>query len=134
MTEREEALARASAEFREALAEVRLHLDRVRATPVHTREERAELEADARSGRLGPEMRELARHIDAGETSWGEVFEGGSPYSSLLAPHVTAMEQRYAEQWRAAIRSDPDFAELADPDPDRGRPDLGVPDAGPAAP
>ena len=109
MTSLDDRLAEAHAGFRKALADARAHVARVAATPVHTREQRDELAADARAGLLGPEMRELADRIDARETSWGEVFEGTSPFSDLLVPHLTRMEERYADQWRAAVWADPEF-------------------------
>jgi hypothetical protein len=106
-------LEAAHAGFRQALADARSHLARVAATPVHTPEQREELAADARAGQLGPQMRELAERIDAGETSWGEVFEGGSPHADLLLPHLTRMEEQYADHWRVIVRADLGL----DPDP-----------------
>lgn len=119
-------LETAYAGFRLALADAREHLARVAARPVHTPEQRAELEADALAGRLGPEMRTLAERVAARETSWAEVFEGTSPFSDLLVPHLTRMEERYADQWRARVWADPEFEPLIEADRDGGpgrRPD-----------
>lgn len=109
MTSLDDRLAAAHVGFRQALADAQAHLARVAATPVHTPEQREELAGDARAGRLGPEMRELAERIDARETSWGEVFEGSSPHTALLLPHLTRMEDQYADQWRLIIRADLDL-------------------------
>ncbi|MFN8194622.1 MAG: hypothetical protein U0R80_10115 [Nocardioidaceae bacterium] len=114
------ALEEALAAFRQTLEEARAHVARVAATPVHTAEQRAELERDALSGRLGPEMRQIAERVEARETSWGEVFEGSSPWSDLLLPHLTAMGERYADRWRVALQEDPDFEPLVEADRDRG--------------
>ncbi|MEZ5097890.1 MAG: hypothetical protein R2731_18525 [Nocardioides sp.] len=123
MTDAYEAVRLAQSAFRLALGDAQAHLARVAATPVHTPEQRAELERDARSGRLGPQMQTIAEKVDARETSWGEVFEGSSPYSDLLLPHLSAMEERYAEVWKAALEADPDFEPLVgDGGPDRPGP------------
>lgn len=120
MSELDTALDEAFDHFRQVLDEARAHVARVAATPVHTPEQRAEVERDALSGRLGPEMRQIAARVEARETSWAEVFEGGSPYSDLLLPHLTAMGERYADQWRVAIQDDPEFEPLVEADRDRG--------------
>lgn len=87
----------------------RAALDRVRSQPVHTREEREELHRDALSGALGNDMRRLAEHVEAGETSWSEAFEGESPYSPLLREHVARMADEHEEQVRQAVAEDDDF-------------------------
>ncbi len=110
-------VALAWAELRRSMAAARVALDRARATPVHTPEERAQLQRDALSGGLGREMQELAEHVAAGRTSWGEVFEGTSPYSSLLDGHLTRMSVESAEAIRIAIVEDEDYDPLA-PDPE----------------
>lgn len=113
----EGAVVSAFASFRAALADARAHLALVAATPVHSPEERQQLDDDAASGRLGPEMREIADRVASRETSWAEVFEGSSPYSDLLLPHLSAMGERYADGWRAQLESDPDFEPWVDPEP-----------------
>jgi hypothetical protein len=120
MSSVDDELEAAYAGFRLALAEARDHLARVAAEPVHTPEQRAELEADALAGRLGPEMRTLARRAAARETSWAEVFEGSSPFSDLLLPHLTRMGERHADRWRTQVWADPDFEPLIEADRDRG--------------
>ena len=54
-------------------------------------------------------MERLARLIEDGETSWGEVFEASSPHAELLHSHLETMEQRYAEEWKQALEDDPTF-------------------------
>jgi hypothetical protein len=110
-------VALAWAELRRSMAAARAALDRVRSTPVHTPEERAQLHRDALSGALGREMQELAEHVDAGRTSWTEAFEGTSPYSSLLDGHLSRMSVESAEAIRLAILEDEDYDPLA-PDPE----------------
>jgi hypothetical protein len=105
----EEEVAAALLAFRATLEMARGHLARVAATPVHTPDEREQLHRDARAGRLGPDMERLARLVEDGETSWGEVFEGSSPHTELLHSHLDTMEQRYAEDWKQALEDDPTF-------------------------
>jgi hypothetical protein len=96
-------------EFEATVARARVSLDRVRAQPVHTPEERRELHRDALSGVLGRDMQQLAEHVEAGRTSWGEAFEGDSPYSSLLRGHIDRMVETHQEALRQAIEDDDDF-------------------------
>lgn len=102
-------IAAAWRELQAAITASRVALDRVRAQPVHTREEREELHRDALSGVLGNDMRRLAEHVEAGETSWAEAFENESPYSSLLRDHVGRMVDEHEEQVRQAVAEDDDF-------------------------
>lgn len=97
--------------FRTTLEGVRAHMAQVASTPVHTPEERQQLHNDAASGRLGPEMRELARRIDAGDTTWADVFEGESPYSDLLTGHLDTMVEEYADDWKSELESDPEVGD-----------------------
>lgn len=97
------------AELRETIAGARAALDRVRAQPATTPEERRELQRIALSGDLGPEMQTLARHVDAGRTSWPEVFEGISPYTDLLRPHLDNMTALHADSVRRQLQDDPTF-------------------------
>ncbi|GAA3677472.1 hypothetical protein GCM10022237_41140 [Nocardioides ginsengisoli] len=96
-------------ELRATIAGARAALDRVRAVPTTTPEERRELQRVARSGELGPRMRELAEHVEAGETSWPEVFEGISPYTDLLRDHLDAMVALHGESVRQQLEADPTF-------------------------
>lgn len=95
------------------IAAARVALDRRRATPVHTPQERAELQRDALSGRLGEDMQRLAEHVERGEESWPEVFEGTAPHAHLLVGHLERMGDEHAEQIRTAIEEDEDFDPLA---------------------
>lgn len=104
-------------ELQATIAAARVALDRRRATPVHTPEERAELQRDALAGRLGEEMRQLAEHIERGEESWPEVFEGTAPHAHLLSGHLDRMGEQHAEEIRTALEEDDDFDPLA-PDPE----------------
>jgi hypothetical protein len=54
-------------------------------------------------------MQTLARHVDAGETSWPEVFEGISPYTDLLKSHLDRMALIHTDDVRVAIEADPTF-------------------------
>ena len=102
------------AEFRATLAQARASLDRVRAERVHSPEERAILHQDALSGALGADMRTLAAHVEAGDTTWSEAFEGSSPYSALLVSHVSRMLEEHKETVREALEGDPTFDPFAD--------------------
>jgi hypothetical protein len=104
-------------ELRTTIAGVRTELDRVRARPVLNSEERRELHWQALSGVLGRDMQTLARHVEARETTWGEVFEGDSEYSGLLQDHLTRMADEHADDVRRALEDDEDFDPLS-PSPD----------------
>jgi hypothetical protein len=104
-----QAIDAAWGELRSTIAGARVALDRVRAQPTTTPEERRELQRTALSGELGRDMQTLARHVDAGETSWPEVFEGISPYTDLLKSHLDRMAVVHAEDVRLAIEADPTF-------------------------
>lgn len=112
-TNPEDPIGAAWAELGATIAGARAALDRARSTPVHTTEERRELHEDALSGSLGRPMRVLAERIEAGETSWGEVFEGSSPYSDLLQEHLTKMSEEQRTAIRQAVLEDEDFDPLA---------------------
>ena len=105
----EDPVAAAWRDLQATMTASRAALDRVRAQPVHTREEREELHRDALSGVLGRDMRELAEHVEAGETTWPEAFEGDSPYAGLLRDHVTRMAEQHEDAVRQAVAEDDDF-------------------------
>jgi hypothetical protein len=105
----EERIVEARRDLRDTMAHARAALDRVRAEPVLTPQERRRLHADALAGPLGPDMQRLARHVEAGGTSWGEVFDGSSPYAGLAAAHLDRMIDAHADRVRDALRADPDF-------------------------
>lgn len=100
-------------ELQAALAAAREALDRRRATPVHTPEERAELHRDALAGRLGAGMQQLARYIENGDETWQEVFEGIAPHGALFDGHLSRMSDEHAEEIRIAIEEDDDFDPFA---------------------
>ena len=100
-------------ELEVTMANARVALDRVRSQPVHSPDERRQLQQDAASGALGRDMQELARHVEAGRTSWGEVFEGSTEYAGLFEAHVTRMADENQEAVRQAIEADEDFDPLA---------------------
>ena len=54
-------------------------------------------------------MQKLARHVRAGETSWPEVFDGGSPYTDLLRGHLDRMIAEHGERVRRSLERDPEF-------------------------
>ncbi len=111
-----DALAAAKLELQETIATARVMLDRRRATPVHTPAQRDELHRDALSGTLGKDMRRLAEHIENGEETWGDVFEGIAPHGELFLGHLERMEEEHAEEIRTAIEEDEDFDPLAPDD------------------
>ena len=100
-------------ELRSTMSDVRTELDRVRSQPVLNAEERRELHWQALSGVLGRDMQALARHIEAEETTWGEVFEGDSEYSHLLEDHLARMAEEHADDVRRALEEDEDFDPMA---------------------
>jgi predicted small metal-binding protein len=108
-----DAIEAARRELQATLAFAREALDRRRAVPVHTPDERAELQRDALAGRLGEDMRRLAEHIENGDESWQEVFEGIAPHGDLFHGHLTRMSDEHAEDIRTAIEEDEDFDPLA---------------------
>lgn len=108
-----DAIAAAREELQRTIASARQVLDRERATPVHTPEERAQLQRDALSGLLGPDMQRLAQHIEQGEESWPEVFDGTAPHAHLLSGHLERMTQEHAETIRLALEEDDEFDPFA---------------------
>jgi hypothetical protein len=102
-------LDRARADLRATMAQARAALEAARVRSSPGREEIAQLQEDARSGRLGPDMQRLAGHVAAGDTSWEAVFDGTSPYKELLRGHLTEMGDRYAEPVRRTLEDDPTF-------------------------
>lgn len=110
-------IAAARLELQATLAFAREALDRRRARPVHTPDERAELHRDALSGRLGPDMQRIAQHIENGDESWQEVFEGIAPHGALFVGHLHRMSEEHAEAIRTAIEEDDEFDPQA-PDPE----------------
>lgn len=96
-------------ELQATVAGARSALDRVRAEPTTTPEERRELQRVALTGELGPQMQQLARHVEAGETSWAEVFEGISPYDDLLRGHLDRMVALHGDSVRQQVLADPFF-------------------------
>jgi hypothetical protein len=103
------ALAAALHDLRQTIADTRSALARVQAVPTTTPDERRELQREALTGSLGEDMQRLARHVEAGETSWAEVFEGDSPYTDLLRDHFDRMVATHAESVRRSIEADPEF-------------------------
>jgi hypothetical protein len=104
-----DAIETAWREVRDTVASARATLDRVRAEATTTPEERRELQRQALGGELGPDMQRLARHVESGETSWPEVFEGISPYTDLLRSHLDRMVAIHGDGVRARIEGDPTF-------------------------
>jgi hypothetical protein len=100
------------AQLRRTVADARSALDRVRARPTITPEERRELQREALSGALGSDMRRLARHVDAGQTTWADVFDGISPYTHLIRGHLARMADVHAEAVRRQLEAE-DFDALA---------------------
>ena len=96
-------------ELRQTITDTRNALARVQSQPTTTPDERRELQREALSGALGPEMATIARHVESGETSWPEVFEGISPYTDLLRPHLDRMVAEHGDGVRRRLEADPEF-------------------------
>ena len=111
------ALDAALRELRQTLAVTKAQLARVRSEPTTTPEERRQLQAEARSGVLGRDMATIARHVESGETSWQEVFEGISPHTDLLRDHVDRMVALHRDDVRRALAADPVPDPVTDPVP-----------------
>ena len=105
----QEAIDAAWRELRSTITSARAALDRVRSAPTTTPQERRELQRVALAGELGPDMQQLARHVESGATSWPEVFEGVSPYSDLLRGHLDRMVAIHGESVRRRLEDDPLF-------------------------
>lgn len=88
----ENALLAAFAQAAESLtamnAELTRTVDELTARPLLSDDERKALEEQAASGSLGPEMKEAAAAVQAGEDSWEALFAGESPRSALLTAHL----------------------------------------------
>lgn len=95
--------------LRDAMDAARVAVARVRSTPVHTRDELEQLQRDAVSGQLGPDMQRLAEKVEQRQTTWDEVFDGTSPYASLLDEHFARMVNEHSVAIREALDDDPDF-------------------------
>jgi len=100
-------------ELQSTLSHARTELDRVRSRPVLNADERRELHWQALSGVLGRDMQTLAQHVEARETTWGEVFEGDPEYAHLLQDHLARMAEERADDVRRALEDDEDFDPLA---------------------
>ena len=105
----QEAIDAAWRELRSTLTHARAALDRVRSEPTTSPDERRELQRRALTGELGPDLQRLARHVEAGATSWPEVFEGVPPYTDLLRGHLDRMVADHGESVRRRIEQDPLF-------------------------
>jgi len=103
------ALEAARRELRQTITDTRNALDRLQSQPTTTPDERRELQREALSGALGPEMATIARHVASGATSWPEVFEGISPYTDLLRPHLDRMIAEHGDSVRHRLEADPEF-------------------------
>ena len=114
-------LDQARAQLQDTIAATRSHLEASRARLAPTREELEQLQREAASGRLGPDMRRLAGLVAAGRTSWLDVFDGSSPHAQLLAGHLAAMGERYAPAVLESLAADPPTGWPHDPDADPPR-------------
>jgi uncharacterized protein HemY len=106
MTREEEILAelaKARAEFDVAQADLRSHLDTMRAQPLLTDEERTALEELAEKGALDDDMTALVTKVKDGEDTWDAVLSGESPHGALLQEALSRLvaehELDIAEAW-----------------------------------
>ncbi len=106
MTREEEILAelaKAHAEFNVAQADLQSHLDKMRAQPLLSDEERKALEELAEKGELDDDMTALVKKVKDGEDTWDAVFSGESPNGALLQNNLSRLvaehEFEIAEAW-----------------------------------
>ncbi|WP_426245741.1 hypothetical protein [Nocardioides sp. LHG3406-4] len=106
MTREEEILAelaKARSEFNVAQADLRSHLDKMRARPLLSDDERKALEELAEKGRLDDDMTALVKKVKDGEDTWEAVFSGESPHGQLLHENLSQLIAAHgleiAEAW-----------------------------------
>ncbi|WP_040833568.1 hypothetical protein [Nocardia brevicatena] len=90
-----------------ALGELKQEVERLAQTNVTTPDEARQLQEQAESGELGPEMEQAAALVAAGSESWESLLSGRSPNSVLLFPIMEANASRYGAEFRAKIVSGP---------------------------
>ena len=108
----------AMAEVQAATDELRATTARARAETRMTRDEREEFEQAARSGRLGPEMQQLAEKVDRGDDSWEAIWSGRSPNQALFLTYFDRTWAEVGPQVKRAVEADDDL----EPPPRRAGP------------
>lgn len=96
------------AQMRAAIAEARAEIAEVRSASTLTRDEERDLHEAALNGRLGPQLQEIARHVERGETTWARELGGDPRFPELMAGQLDAMAEKYGDRIRAQLESDPD--------------------------
>lgn len=91
------AISEAREDLTASLADLKATVDALNARPLLTDEEKEALEAQAESGELGADMKELVGRIKGGEDTWENVFSGESPHGALLQGHLTKMFEEHKE-------------------------------------
>ena len=91
------AISEAREDLTASLTDLKATVDALNARPLLTDEEKEALEAQAESGELGADMKELVGRIKGGEDTWENVFSGESPHGALLQGHLTKMFEEHKE-------------------------------------
>lgn len=86
-----------------SLADLRATVEQMNARPLLSDEEEQALEEQARSGELGEDMETLVEKIQAGETTWEQVFSGESPHATLLQGHLARMVEEHQDDLALAF-------------------------------
>lgn len=86
-----------------SLAGLRATVEQMNARPLLSDEEKQALEEQARSGELGEDMETLVEKIQAGETTWEQVFSGESPHATLLQGHLARMVEEHQDDLALAF-------------------------------
>ena len=91
------AISEAREDLTASLTDLKATVDALNARPLLTDEEKEALEAQAESGELGADMKELVGRIKGGEDTWENVFSCESPHGALLQGHLTKMFEEHKE-------------------------------------
>lgn len=107
------AAAQARQETRAAVSSLRAMTAQIRREQAAFRRERDRRSTDraeqARSGELGPEIQTVQRRVDAGQTTWDDVFQGRDDHPS--ADRVRRNVERNLDQVAEGLREDPEFVQ-----------------------
>lgn len=108
------AAAAARQESAAAVSSLRAMAASIRREQAAFRRERDQRSADraeqARAGTLGPDVQQVQRRVDAGATTWDDVFQGRDDHPS--ATGVRADVERNLTSLGERLRDDPEFVEV----------------------
>ncbi|MBS44205.1 MAG: hypothetical protein CMH83_13785 [Nocardioides sp.] len=120
LAEAEEHAARSDTEIATALRALRGQADAVRREHAAWRAgaaERAQRRAElARSGRVGADLQELQRRVDAGTSTWAAYVDGSDRHPAAV--RARAVAERTITAWRE--RQDPTVRKPGPPTPGSG--------------